>query len=275
VLTWAAQDFTTRGFACPGLDAELLLSHALNVDRIRLIVDSNVVLEPNQLLAVRTLIQRRRAGEPVAYILGQREFYGLEFRVDSRVLIPRPDTETLVEVALKRTESRALHGQALDLCTGSGCVAIALSRARTTWQLIATDVAPEALEAARHNAERLGAHNLSLRQSDLFDQVEPAAFDLITSNPPYIPSLEIAGLAPDIRSFEPHLALDGGEDGLRLIRRIVAQAKAFLAPGGVLALEVGAGQAREVTALFEAAGFIEIERQRDYGGHERVVSGVS
>lgn len=274
VLTWATQDFTTRGFDCPNLDAELLLSHALRVDRIRLIVDSNVVLAAEQLQAVRELIQRRRTGEPIAYILGRREFYGLEFRVDPRVLIPRPDTETLVEVALRRTESRSLYGRALDLCTGSGCVAIALSKARATWQLLGTDTSQDALDAARHNAERLGTlHNLTLRHSDLFDQIEPMQLDLITCNPPYIPAAEIATLAPDIRNFEPRLALDGGEDGLQIIRRIITQAKPFLNPGGILAMEVGAGQAAAVSALFAAAGYAAIERQRDYGGHERVVSG--
>jgi release factor glutamine methyltransferase len=274
VLTWAIQDFTSRGFDCANLDAELLLSHALGVDRIRLIVDSNVVLAGEQLQAVRQLIQRRRTGEPIAYILGRREFYGLEFRVDPRVLIPRPDTETLVEVALKRTQARSLYGRALDLCTGSGCVAIALSKARATWQLLATDASPDALAVARNNAERLGAlHNLTLRHSDLFDQIEATQLDLITCNPPYIPAAEIAGLAADIRNFEPRLALDGGDDGLQIIRRIVTRAKSFLNPGGVLAMEVGAGQASAVTALFEAAQYTEIERQRDYGGHERVVSG--
>jgi release factor glutamine methyltransferase len=274
ILTWATQDFAARGFDCPGLDAELLLSHALGVDRIRLIVDSNTVLEAEQLQGIRELIQRRRTGEPIAYILGRREFYGLEFRVDPRVLIPRPDTETLVGVALKRTETHSLYGKALDLCTGSGCVAIAISKARTTWQLLATDASQDALAVARNNAERLGAlHNLTLRHSDLFDQIEATALDLITCNPPYIPAAEIAGLAPDIRNFEPRLALDGGDDGLQIIRRIVTHAKPFLSPGGVLAMEVGAGQASAVSALFEAAQYSEIERQRDYGGHERVVSG--
>jgi release factor glutamine methyltransferase len=257
------------------LDAELLLSHALGFDRIRLIVDSNTVLAAGQLQTIRELIQRRRTNEPIAYILGRREFYGLEFRVDPRVLIPRPDTETLLEVALRRTESKSLHGRALDLCTGSGCVAIALSRARKTWQFLATDISTAALDAARHNAERLGAHNVAWHPSDLFASLEPGQFDLIVSNPPYIPAAEIAALAPDIRDFEPRLALDGGDDGLQIIRAIVDQARRFLVSGGVLAIEVGAGQANTVTALFEAAGYAEIQRQSDYGGHERVVSGRS
>jgi release factor glutamine methyltransferase len=160
------------------------------------------------------------------------------------------------------------------LCTGSGCVAIAISKARATWQLLATDASPDALAVARHNAERLGAlHNLTLRHSNLFDQVEATQLDLITCNPPYIPAAEIAGLAPDIRNFEPRMALDGGEDGLQIIRSIVVHAKQHLNPGGVLAMEVGAGQAGAVSELFEAAQFTEIERQRDYGGHERVISG--
>jgi release factor glutamine methyltransferase len=277
VLQWATQDFAGKGHQTPSLEAELLLCHALQLDRIRLLIDSNTVLEPSQLQAIRALIQRRRSNEPVAYILGKREFYGLDFRVDPRVLIPRPDTETLVEVALQRLHARSLYASALDLCTGSGCVAIALAKARPTWRLLATDVSHEALAAARHNAERLGAsHTVSFLHSDLFTGLNAEhKFDLITANPPYIPSAEIPLLAQDIQQFEPHLALDGGDDGLMLVRSIIAQAHSFLNPGGVLAVELGAGQAPTVAPLLQAAGFSAIERQRDYGGHERVISGVA
>ena len=275
VLRWATQDFTQRGVPSPRLDAELLLAAVLHVDRIRLIVDAKRVLEPDELTAYRASIQRRRAGEPVAYILGQREFFGLPIRVDARVLIPRPDTEILVEAALGRTTERSMYGRALDLCTGSGCVAIAFAKARPTWRMTALDLSAAALSVARNNAERAGAvWGMRFVQGDLFDALGPGErFELITANPPYIPSAEIAGLDPGIRDFEPRLALDGGEDGLSLVRRIIAEAPERLAAQGVLAVEVGAGQSAEVRDLFAGAAFEQIELHRDYGGHERVVSG--
>ncbi len=274
VLAWAADDLRARGAASPRLDAELLLSQVLGVDRVGLIVDAERPLSKEELAAYRALHQRRRAGEPVAYLRGVREFYGRPFRVDARVLVPRPETEILVEVALERSRHASLSARVLDLCTGSGCVAVTLARERPTTQVVGADLSPEALVVARDNAVRLGAaHNTALVVSDLFAAIDPAVrFDVITANPPYIAEDEIAGLPVDVRGFEPRLALSGGADGLALIRRIVAEAPAHLAPGGVLALEVGAGQAPDVAALLEAAGFAEVDRRKDYAGHERVVS---
>lgn len=276
VIRWAAEDFARKGFASARLDAELLLGHVLGVDRIRLIVDSARPLEERELTAYRELIKRRRRGEPIAYIRGEREFYGLTFKVDQRVLVPRPDTETLVETALQRTKDRSLYGRALDLCTGSGCVAIAFAKSRPTWRVTGSDISPHALAVARDNAERLGAvFNTSLVEGDLFAALPSGArFDLITGNPPYIARPEIAELQIDVRDFEPRLALDGGEDGLDLVRRIVEQAPEFLEPGGVLALEIGFGQASAVAELFAARGFREVVRDRDYAGIERIVSGA-
>ncbi|MGC4090977.1 MAG: peptide chain release factor N(5)-glutamine methyltransferase [Polyangiaceae bacterium] len=276
VLRWAAEDFTRRGLPSARLEAELLLGHVLGVDRIRLIVESTRLLEEGELQSYREVIKRRRRGEPIAYIRGEREFYGLPLRVDARVLVPRPDSETLVETALRRTLSRSLYGRALDLCTGSGCIALAFAHARPTWRLTASDVSEPSLALARENAERLGKlRHISFVHGDLFGAVSPAArFELISGNPPYIPRAEIAELAPDVRDFEPRLALDGGDDGLDLVRRIVEQAPTFLSPGGVLALEIGFGQAPQVAQLLEQRGFVRVERDRDYGGVERVVSGV-
>ncbi|HET9929482.1 MAG TPA: peptide chain release factor N(5)-glutamine methyltransferase [Polyangiaceae bacterium] len=276
VIRWAAEDFARKGFASPRLDAELLLGYVLGVDRIRLIVDAGKPLEERELTAYRELIKRRRRGEPIAYIRGEREFYGLTFKVDKRVLVPRPDTETLVETALGRTKERSLYGRALDLCTGSGCVAIAFARTRPTWRVTASDISPEALSVARENSERLGSvFNTSFVQGDLFEALpNDARFELVTGNPPYIARPEIAELQVDVRDFEPRLALDGGEDGLDLVRRIVDQAPNFLEPQGVLALEIGFDQASAVAELFAARGFRDVVRDRDYAGIERVVSGV-
>ena len=276
VLRWATEDFTRRANPSSRLDAELLLCEVLGIDRIRLIVDATRPLAPAELAAYRELIQRRRRGEPIAYIRGEREFYGHRFRVDARVLVPRPDTETLVEVALDRTRARSLYGRALDLCTGSGCVAIAFAKARRTWRVTAIDVSPDALRLARENAERLGVNYCThWLEGDLFGPLAPnARFELVVGNPPYIPRGDIAGLDRDVRDFEPHLALDGGDDGLSFVRRIVADTPGRLVPGGVLALEVGYDQAERVAAIFEERGFSDVRRRRDYGGHERVVSGV-
>lgn len=279
VLKWAADDFRTRGIESPRLDAEVLLAHALAATRMQLILDSKRPLAPAELGRFRDLVKRRRQREPVAYLRGEREFYGRIFKVDARVLIPRPDTETLVEVALARTAHRSLSMRALDLCTGSGCVAISLARERATSSVYGTDVSIGALEVARANALRLGAYNVAWREGDLFAALdaEPRGaprFDVVTANPPYIASAEIETLMPDVRTFEPRLALDGGDDGLALVRRIVTGARERLTPGGVLAIEIGAGESADVRALFESSGYDAVEVRRDYARIERVVSGV-
>lgn len=275
VLTWATNDFRSRGLDSPRLDAELLLCETLGVDRIKLIVESKRPLEKEELTRFKTLIQRRRSAEPIAYVLGEREFYGLPFKVDARVLVPRPDTETLVETALRRTQARDQFGVALDLCTGSGCVAIAFAKQRPTWRVLATDLSQPALEVAQLNAERLGAcFGLQFLQSNLFEALpKEQRYSLITANPPYIPSGDIPELQKDIKDFEPHLALDGGADGLDLVRRIVIEAKPFLGPGGILAMEIGYNQSDRVAALMLDAGYEDVVRDSDYGGIERVVSG--
>ena len=275
VLRWASDDFRARGVDSPRLDAELLLGRALSCTRIQLIADAKRALEPGELARFRDLVKRRRAREPTAYILGEREFYGRRFRVDRRVLIPRPDTETLVEVALDRTRDRSMSMRALDLCTGSGCVAITIARERPTSLVFATDVSGDALAVARDNALRLGAYNVAFRQGDLFAAVDPSArFDVVTANPPYVAAGEIASLQPEIRDYEPRLALAGGDDGLAAVRRIVDGARAHLAEGGRLALEIGFGEATATAELLAGAGFSQIEIRRDYGRVERVVSGV-
>jgi release factor glutamine methyltransferase len=275
VLAWAAEDLGRRGLTdSPRLDSELLLGHALNADRVKLIVDSQRPLEPDELGRFKQLLLRRRKAEPIAYILGRREFYGLDFTVDPNVLIPRPSTETLVEVALRRTAPRHMFGRALDVCTGSGCVAICFARERPTWQVVGSDVSEGALGVARRNAQRLGAiWNVSFRHSDLLAAFGVERFELITANPPYIPDAELATLAPDIQKFEPRGALAGGADGLALLRRLIDAAPQHLTPGGVLALEIGAGQAPDVERALARAGYIELQRERDYDGIERIVSG--
>jgi release factor glutamine methyltransferase len=278
VVRWAADDFRARGIESPRLEAELLLAHALGTDRMRIIVETDRGLADDELARYRALIQRRRKGEPVAYLRGYKEFYGRSFRVDERVLVPRADTEILVETALSRTAERSMGRRYLDLCTGSGCVAISLARERPSCKVFAVDASEPALAVARDNGVRLGAAaQMAWLAGDLFEPLAAfpgLAFDLVTANPPYIPEGELASLPLDIRGFEPRLALSGGDDGLDVMRRIVAGAPRFLRQGGVLAVEMGMGQTSRVQALFEQAGFGGIRIDKDYGGHDRVTSGV-
>jgi release factor glutamine methyltransferase len=275
VLAWATDDFKRRGNQSARLDAELLLGEALGFDRIQLIVQAERPLAEGELGRYRELIKRRRVGEPIAYILGRREFFALPMVVDRRVLIPRPDTEILVESALRATLAQHLYGRMLDLCTGSGCVAIAFAKARPTWRVTAVDVSPDAANVARENVRRAGVvHNLAVLEGDLFAPLAAdARFELITANPPYIPSGDIAGLAADVRDFEPRLALDGGADGLDITRRIIAEAARYLSPGGLLALEGGFDQAPAVAELLAGAGYTDVTRAKDLAGIERVVTG--
>jgi release factor glutamine methyltransferase len=286
LVKWATDDFRMRGIESPRLDAELIVAHALGITRTQVIIDMMRPLGDAELATLRALVKRRRAHEPIAYLRGEREFYGRVFRVDKRALVPRPETEVLVDVALARTRHVSMSTRLLDLCTGTGCVAITIARQRPTSKVLATDLSPDALALARENAHRLGAMNVAFVEGDLFEAVTSLTanprvrrwggppFDLVTANPPYIPSGEIPGLQIDVRAFEPHLALDGGEDGLALVRRIVDEAPAFLAPGGVLAMEIGAGQAPDVAALLEARGFADVQVAKDLARIERVVSGV-
>ncbi len=274
VITWAADDFRTRGIDSPRLEAELLLCHVLRVDRIRLVVEPERPLTPEELSAYRSLILRRREREPIAYLLGRKEFYGYPFLVDSRVLVPRPETEVLVEVVLERTQGAASYGRLLDLCTGSGCIALAFSKQRPTWAITATDLSPDALAVATENALRLGcASTLELLSGDLYAPLaSDQRFDVIVSNPPYIARPEIPTLMQDVRDYEPHSALDGGPDGLELLRRIVKQAPSRLNDGGLLALEVGHDQAQRVASGLGKSGFNSVEVRRDFSGIERIVS---
>jgi len=277
VVRWTTARFGERGLGTPRLDAELLVAHVLSLPRVQLYVQFERPLSPEELAALRELIKRRQAGESVAYLTGRKEFWKLEFAVDARVLVPRPDTETLIEEAIARLEAVPVAEGApapriADVGTGSGAIAITLAKLRAGAGVFASDASAAALEVARANAERLGAA-VTFVEGDLgVPLAAHAPFSLIVANLPYIPTGELASLSPDVRS-EPAAALDGGADGLDLVRRLVAEAPALLAAGGVLALEIGAGQAEATRALLGAAGFTDLQIRRDLGGIERVVSG--
>lgn len=253
------------------LDARVLLSHALGRDAAYLIAHTDDVLSPEQERAFEALVARRSAGEPVAYLTARREFYGLEFRVTPAVLIPRPETELLVELALERTPPDR-PCRILDLGTGSGCVAIAIAHHRSRARVVATDSSPDALALARENARALNVANVEFVRGDWLDAVPGRRFDLIVANPPYIAETDPHLVQGDLR-FEPWAALSGGEDGLAEIRALVACAREHLVAGGWLLFEHGYDQAAPCTALLRAAHFQSIRSWTDHSGIERVAGG--
>jgi len=267
LIAWTQGFFSKGGVDAPRLTAEILLAHALSCDRIRLYLDFDKPLGAPELSAFRDLVRRRAAGEPTAWLTGRRAFLGHAFRVGPQVLVPRPETELLVEAAIARLPP---GGALLDLCTGSGCIAISVALARPDARVVATEISPEALAVARENAEALGAR-VELLEGDLDAPVAAGErFDVIVSNPPYVPSGEIPGLAREVRR-EPRLALDGGVDGLDVLRRIVSCAPSRLRPDGLLVLEMHETHALPLPALCLAAGFATAEVGRDLAALPRWV----
>ena len=250
----------------PALDARLLLQEAAGLSHSGIAAEPERQIEAAAISTFEAFITRRQRHEPVSRILGQREFYGRPFRVTSDVLDPRPDTETLIEAALALKHPPA---RILDLGTGSGAIIVTLLAELPGATGLATDLSPAALEVARGNAEALGvALRLAFAEGPWWAPVT-GRFDLIVSNPPYIPTTVISGLSPDVRDFDPHLALDGGADGLDAYRRIAAGAASHLNPGGRVLVEIGAGQALDVEALFQSHNFIHDSNHSDLGGHVR------
>lgn len=274
VLEWTTAYFRKKGIKSPRLDAEVLLAKALDADRLRLYLDFDRPLSEEERARFRNLVRRRVGREPVAYIVGKREFWSLSFRTVPGVLVPRPETEVLVEVVLDEIR-RAQHPRVLELGTGSGAVAVSILHENPDACVVATDISGLALQTAASNARDLHLRDrLNLVGSNLFDAVAAKKeFDVVCSNPPYIPTGTISHLDPEVRDFEPSSALDGGADGLDIIRRIVAQAGSYLKESGALVMEVGDDQAASVRRLLAAAGFAEIGTYRDLAGMERVVKG--
>jgi release factor glutamine methyltransferase len=280
ILEWTTTYFTRKNVHSPRLSAELLLAHVLAVPRIRLYTDYERVLAEQQLSAMRALVQRAAEEEPIEYLTGRAHFFNLEFEVNREVLIPRPDTETLVENVLQLVRGQAGFEapRVLDLCTGSGCVAAAIAHHAKAATVVATDISPAAVEVARRNVERLGlAERVSVEQGDLFEPlarlVDARPFHLIVANPPYIPTAQVETLDRSVKDFEPIQALDGGLDGLVLHRRILEGAPQRLESGGRAFLEIAFDQgdvAREAAAAFP--DFEDVRILKDYGGRDRVLT---
>ena len=272
VLNWTKGYLAEKGVENARLEAEWLLCAALGLDRVGVYVNFDRPLTEAELAACRGMVARRARREPLQYILGTQEFMGLDFEVSPSVLIPRPDTETLVEEAVR------LGGDAkriLDIGVGSGCIAVTLAKMLPHAEVFGVEKSPEALAIARQNVKKHGVA-VTLREGSLFEPFTGEGFDLIVSNPPYIPTGVIAELQPEVRDHEPRGALDGGPDGLAFYRVIIPAAPDYLNTGGWLLVEVGDGQAEEVLARFGETGrFGELFTARDHGGIERVVGGRS
>ena len=269
LLQWTKQYFRDKGVENPRLDADVLLSSLLGKDRIYLYVHFDQPMESEELAAFREMVRRRAARAPVAYITGHREFMGMDFQVSPAVLIPRSDTEILVEAATQRLKD-VQDGCILDVGTGSGAVLVGTLARLACCSGVGVDISKQALAVAEANAARLlGSGRASFLNADLFPP-EPVLFDAILSNPPYITSGEMAALAPEVLQ-EPALALHGGEDGLDFYRRLMEGGWRYLKPAGFMAVEVGANQARTVSRMAEQAGWKTENIIPDYAGIERVV----
>ncbi|HLT39672.1 MAG TPA: peptide chain release factor N(5)-glutamine methyltransferase [Enhygromyxa sp.] len=281
LLSWTTERFAELGIDEPRVDAEHLLAHALGCSRMQLYLQHDRLLDEDARAGFRALVKRRLAREPVAYIEGSKGFHALDLdlRVDRRALIPRPETEHLVDWLLETLRPPpAPLMQVLDIGTGSGAIALAIARARYEVRVTAVDASADALALARENVERLGlTDRIELVHGDLLDSVTnpPQGWAAIAANLPYIPSVDVDSLAPEVRLHEPRAALDGGPDGLRDIRRLIEQVaeRDCLAPGAWLFLEVGIGQAAAVELLLRAAGFLEVGSRQDYSRIPRVVAG--
>ena len=247
--------------------ARLLLCHVLNFNFTDYVLAREDLLSPRDAARYEELLTRRASGVPLQYLTREQNFCGLSLYVDERVLIPRQDTECLVEEVLRD----GARGALLDLCTGSGCIPLALLKHGNFSCALGADISAEALAVAAENRARTGLP-LELRQSDLFAEI-PERFDVITANPPYIESAEIESLSVEVRDHEPRLALDGAADGLAFYRRLAAESGAHLKPGGRLYLEIGMSQGAAVASLLEAAAFSDIQIIRDLAGRDRIVKG--
>lgn len=274
-LRSAEERLVAAGIDTARLDAEILLSHVIGCRRMALYGMGDKVPDGETLSRFQALVDRRASKEPVAYILGEQEFWSLSFKVTPATLIPRPDTETLVEAVLSAIADKP-GLRLLDLGTGSGCILLSLLSELEGATGTGVDINAAAAAVALENAARLRlSSRAKFLTSNWFECIlkPDEGFDVIVSNPPYIPSADIAGLMPDVREFEPVGALDGGEDGLGPYRLIAAKAPDFLAEGGLLAVEVGIRQADDVARLFEQTGLIDIAIRKDLAGIDRVVIG--
>ncbi len=271
LIHWAEEYFASRGFENPRREIEWLLRDLLNCSRIDLYLRFEEPLEKSQLETLRGWVKRRLNREPLQYITGTAEFYGLKFSVNPGVLIPRPETERVVDVAIHAAGNRE-SPRILDVGTGSGCIALAMAHELPQARVVALDIAEEALEVARLNAQNLDITNVRFIRMDFFKSTVDGPFDIVVSNPPYVTVDEMSSLMKDVVDYEPHHALTDNNDGLSFYRRLAEVAPELVRDGGCLVLEVGLGDhPRKAAALFKGKCFSEPELIADYNGDKRVL----
>ena len=273
LVAWTTDFLRRKGSESPRLDAEVLLANVLGWTRVQLYTRFEEEVGDRERARFRDLVRRRSEGCPVAYLVGRKEFFSMALTVTPAVLIPRPDSEFVVVEFLAAFKGVA-SPRIVDVGTGSGCLALACAQAHKTATAVAIDLSPDALDVARRNAEALGlAGRVSFREGDLLEPVrDDGPFDAILSNPPYIRSDIVPTLEPGVRDFEPHLALDGGPDGLRVVAPLIEEAVPLLKPGGMILLEIGSDQEAGVRALLEAQSSLKLAPTvRDHAHHPRVL----
>ncbi|MBN2183443.1 MAG: peptide chain release factor N(5)-glutamine methyltransferase [Sedimentisphaerales bacterium] len=278
LLNWVSQYLTEKGIDSPRLSAELLLSDVLKLKRIELYTQYNKTVEKQQLDKLRELVRRAGQHEPIAYLVGKTEFYSMEINVTPDCLIPRPETELLVQRAVEFLRTRDGIQRVCDLCTGSGCIAAAIAKNYPNARTIATDICDAALAVAASNVLKYQLQDkITLLSGDLFDPIIPqldvGKFDLIVCNPPYVSGSEYEKLEKNIKDYEPRLALFAGEDGMDIYRRIIEEVDSFLKTDAALILEIGYAQGRAIKELLEQTGiFIEIKIEKDFNNNDRIVT---
>ena len=273
LLKWGTDELTAHSVDNASVDAWYLLEHIYGISRVDFLIRRNDPFDEVQMKQsadYQALIHRRSEGYPVQYLTGSTEFMGLPFFVNESVLIPRQDTEVLVETALAMMKPEC---RLLDMCTGSGCILLSLAKLGTVAEGVGVDISEGALQVAERNRENLGLPQVRLVHSNLFESVE-GVFDMIVSNPPYIPTEDIEDLMREVRDHEPHLALDGSKDGLLFYRKLAEESGRYLVPGGSLLFEIGYDQGKAVSQLLDQAGFKDIHVKKDLAGLDRVVYAV-
>ena len=273
LLKWGTDELTAHSVDNASVDAWYLLEHIYGISRVDFLIRRNDPFDKAQMKQradYQALIRRRSEGYPVQYLTGNTEFMGLPFFVNESALIPRQDTEVLVETALVMMKPEC---RLLDMCTGSGCILLSLAKLGTVAEGVGVDISEGALKVAERNRENLGLSQVRLVHSDLFESVE-GVFDMIVSNPPYIPTEDIEDLMREVRDHEPHLALDGSKDGLLFYRKLAEESGRYLVPGGSLLFEIGYDQGEAVSQLLDQAGFKDIHVKKDLAGLDRVVYAV-
>ncbi|MEL6328875.1 MAG: peptide chain release factor N(5)-glutamine methyltransferase [Planctomycetota bacterium] len=273
LLQWIGGALAERGIDSPRLCAEMLVSHVIGCERLRLYMDPDRPAAPDERDTLRDLVRRALTHEPIQHLVGEAWFFGLPFNSDGRALVPRPSTETIVEHVLQLARSETVDRVA-DVCTGSGCIAIALAKNLPGATIIASDISADALGLARENAERHGVSDrIELREGDLLAPLDgEAPFAALVANPPYIPDHEWEAVEPNVKDHEPTLALRGGADGLDLVRPLIEGASALLRPGGILAVEVAACHTEDARTI-AASSFDDVRVLKDVDGLDRVVIG--